>query len=155
MFTSVGVRLINKLSSLVLGDMLLFCLLKHLMEQHTSNEICILFADDTQVLETIFSSLCSRYKNFYFSFLLCLHQILQPDLPYILTHRLITKKSFQIELQLSRYWNPYYGLHNENLVEKTYVLEWLQIWNLESFLPKSNRNNLDLGCSISKTKIFA
>ena len=76
---------------------------KHLTERHTSNEICILFAYDTQVLGTIFSSLCSRYKNFYFSFLLCLHQILQPDPLYILTHHQSTKKSVQIELQLSRY----------------------------------------------------
>ena len=46
-------------------------------------------------------------------------------------------------------------LHNENLVEKTYVSELLQIQNLECFLLKSNRNNLNLRCSNTKTKIFA
>ena len=48
------------------------------------------------------------------------------------------------------------GVHNENLlVEKTYVSEELQIQNLECFLLKSNRNNLNLRCSNTKTKIFA
>ena len=45
--------------------------------------------------------------------------------------------------------------HNENLVEKTYVSELLQIQNLECLLLISNWNNLNLWCSSTKTKIFA